>query len=414
MARSLAKVTWYAIAALVTTTAVIGAMTSHPVVLAFGVIGLATGVVAVIWNRLALQELSYERVLPQQIVFRGEEIPMTVALSNNKPVPLAWLRLEDDIPEALQIVAGDEPRNVKPNVQTLHHSTSMKWYEKLRWRYQLLCTQRGLYHIGPAYIESGDPFGVLHSRRSQPRQDTILVYPQVFTLDELGVPSSRPFGDVLGGARIYQDPTRPSGIRDYERGDPLKTVDWKATARVQRLQVRTYEPSITTTVVLVVAVDTREPYWDRYERQDLERVLTVAASMASYAVGREYATGLFTNDMPVQIRNPLTVPPARGREQLRLVLGALATVRLYAIQPMAITLAEHSHHFPMGATVVVVTAFMPAIFVSALSELRGRGHKVTVLHVGAEACPDLGESIMVHELRDHLVEMEEAGELLAS
>jgi uncharacterized protein (DUF58 family) len=194
----------------------------------------------------------------------------------------------------------------------------------------------------------------------------------------------------------------------------LKTVDWKATARVQRLQVRTYEPSITTTVVLVVAVDTREPYWDRYERQDLERVLTVAASMASYAVGREYATGLFTNDMPVQIRNPLTVPPARGREQLRLVLGALATVRPYAIQPMATTLAEHSHHFPMGATVVVVTAFMPAIFVSALSELRGRGHKVTVLHVGAEACPDLGESIMVHELRDHLVEMEEAGELLAS
>ena len=101
----------------------------------------------------------------------------------------------------------------------------------------------------------------------------------------------------------------------------MTTVAWKATAKVQRLQVRTYEPSITTTVVLVVAVDTREPYWDRYDRQDLERVITVAASMASYGVGREYATGLFTNDMPVQIRNPLTVPPGRGREQLRLLLG---------------------------------------------------------------------------------------------
>lgn len=414
MARSLAKGVWYVIAALVTATAVVGALTSHPVVLAFGVIGLATGVVAVLWNRLALQELSYERVLPQQLVFRGDEIPMTVALSNKKPIPLAWVRLQDDIPKALQIVAGDEPRNVKPDVQTLQHSTSMKWYERLRWRYRLRCTQRGLYRIGPAYIESGDPFGFLHSRQSQPHQDSILVYPQVFTLDELGVPSSRPFGDVLGGARIFQDPTRLAGIRDYERGDPLKTVDWKATAKVQRLQVRTYEPSITTTVVLVVAVDTREPYWDRYDRQDLERVITVAASMASYAVEREYATGLFTNDMPVQFRNPLTVPPARGREQLRLVLGALATVRPYAVQPMAATLAEHSQRFPMGATVVVVTAFMPARFVSALSDLRDRGHKVTVLHVGKEACPNLGDDIRVYELRDHLMEMEEAGELLAS
>ena len=111
MARSLAKGAWYAIAALVTATAIIGAMTSHPVVLAFGVIGLATGVVAVIWNRLALQELSYERVLPQQLVFRGEEIPMTVALSNNKPVPLAWVRLEDDI-----VVTEDGPINLMAKV----------------------------------------------------------------------------------------------------------------------------------------------------------------------------------------------------------------------------------------------------------------------------------------------------------
>jgi hypothetical protein len=118
--------------------------------------------------------------------------------------------------------------------------------------------------------------------------------------------------------------------------------------------------------------------------------------------------------MPVQIRNPLTVAPARGREQLKLVLGALAIVRPYAIQPMATTLAEHSQRFPMGATVVVVTAFMPATFVSALSDLRDRGHRVAVLHVGKDACPNLGDGIRVHELRDHLIEMEEAGELLAS
>ena len=211
MARSLAKGVWYVIAALVTATAVVGALTSHPVVLAFGVIGLATGVVAVLWNRLALQELSYERVLPQQLVFRGDEIPMTVALSNKKPIPLAWVRLQDDIPKALQIVAGDEPRNVKPDVQTLQHSTSMKWYERLRWRYRLRCTQRGLYRIGPAYIESGDPFGFLHSRQSQPHQDSILVYPQVFTLDELGGAVVEALRRCAGGRAHIPGPHQAGG-----------------------------------------------------------------------------------------------------------------------------------------------------------------------------------------------------------
>ena len=57
---------------------------------------------------------------------------------------------------------------------------------------------------------------------------------------------------------------------------------------------------------------------------------------------------------------------------------------------------------------------MPASFVSALSDLGGRGHKVTVLHVGKEACPNLGDGVTVYELRDHLMELEETGELLAS
>ena len=400
--------------AMLIATVALGAMLSHPVVLAFGVMAIATGTVSLLWNRLSLQELSYERLLPEQSVFKGEEIPLTLALSNRKPVPLAWVRLEDEVPDALEVIAGDEPENIKQNVQTLHHSASIKWYERLRWRYRLRCNQRGLYRIGPARIESGDPFGFFRSRRSEPLGDSVLVYPQVFSLEELGIPSMRPMGDALGGRRIFQDPSRPSGIREYQRGDPLKMVDWKATARSQQLQVRTYEPTTSMTAVLVVAVDTREPYWDVYDPRDLERVITVSASMAGYAADREYAMGLFTNDMPVQARRPLVVPPARGREQLGLVLGALATVRPYAFRPMGTTLAEHSNRFPLGATLVVATAYLPPEFLGALRDVTRHGHKVTVLYVGKEPCPDIGEGVLVYELRDRLIELEQTSEPIAS
>ena len=52
---------------------------------------------------------------------------MRVALTNKKPVPLAWIHVEDEVPAALQVVEGDIDVNVHPNIQTIRHSSSMAW-----------------------------------------------------------------------------------------------------------------------------------------------------------------------------------------------------------------------------------------------------------------------------------------------
>ncbi len=390
-----------------------GLFMGQGLVIGFGLMGLVAGAISWAWNRLALDDVTYERHLPLQRVFLGEEVSMTVALTNKKPVPLAWIRVDDELPDALMVVGGDVSANVRPKIQALRHQTSMAWYERIHWDYRLRCTQRGLYRIGPASIESGDPFGFLRSRRNTPHQDYLMVYPKVYALEELDIPPVRPLGDVKGGLQICPDPSRPSGHRDYERGDPLKTVDWKATARMQRLQVRTYEPSSMHTVILVVAVDTTTPFWGAYLPKDLELVITAAASVAAYAAERRYNVGLFSNDVPVMLGTPMTVPPSMGREQLSVILGALATIRPYALGPMSSHLARHYRRFPFGATVVVSTAFLPPEFVDTLRDLRQRGYKIVVVYVGDEDCPELAEGIIVYKLRDHLTRLEAEGEALA-
>ena len=392
---------------------VFGAGTGRGLVVAFGVMGLVTGGVALAWNRLSLEKLSYERYLPERFAFKGEEIPMTLALSNKKPLPLAWVRFEDSVPDELEVVSGGTPTKVVSRSQTLRHRTAIKWYERLRWEYRLRCNQRGLYKLGPAQIQSGDAFGFLRSMTSVPHEDSIVVYPQIVSLEDLGIPAARPLGEVRGGSRIFQDPSRPAGLRDYETGDPFKAIDWKATAKAQRLQVRLFEPSTAITLVLVVAVDTREPYWESYAPEDLERVLVIATSVASYAFERQYTVGLFANDMPIPAESPMTVPPGRGPQQPSLVLSALATVRPYAFEPMYESLGRHSRQLPFGATLAVGTAFIPPQLVEILGELKDRGHKIVVFYVGEEPCPDLAEGILVYELRDHVIGLEEAGELLA-
>ena len=391
----------------------LGVLMGQGLIIGFGVMGLVAGVVSMAWNRMALEELSYERLLPDRRVFVGEEVPMTVALTNRKPVPLAWVRVDDEVPDALEVVAGDVDSNVHPKVQTIRHSTSLAWYERVLWDYRLRCMRRGEHRLGPAYMESGDPFGFLTSRARAPHQDSILVYPRIVPLEDLGMPASRPLGDHPRGVPIYEDLARPSGLRDYKAGDPLKAVDWKASARMQQLQVRRFEPSSTLLMVLVVAVDTVAPYWSAYSPQKLERVITAASSVANYATERRYTLGLFANDSPVPPGRSMTVPPHRRPDQLSLILEVLATMRPLAPGPMASLLAQHSRTFPMGATLVVTTAFLPPQFVETLRDLKERGHRIVVLYVGDGDCPEVAEGILVYELRDYLVGLEEASERLA-
>jgi uncharacterized protein (DUF58 family) len=388
----------------------LGIFLGQGLVIGFGVMGLVAGGISLIWNRLALEEVTYDRELSERRVFLKEEISMTVSLTNRKPIPLAWIHVEDGLPDALEVIDGDVSTNVQPSIQSIDHSTSMAWYERIKWRYRLKCSQRGLHKLGPARIESGDPFGFLRNMIRVPIPDTVLVYPHVVPLQNLGIPADRPLGEVRKGLPIFVDLSRPSGLREYVLGDPLKTIDWKATAKSQTLQVRTYEPSSTYTVIIVVAVDTSTPHWDSYDPENLERVISVAASMATFATDERYTVGLFSNDMPITGNKPMTVSPSRGKDQLATILGTLATIRSYAIAPMSKQLMAYFQRFPLGSTLVVCTSFIHDEFVDTLNSLRGQGFKIVILYVGNDEYSPMSDGIIVHNIRPYLDKLEEAGE----
>lgn len=368
--------------------------------------GLLVAGISWMWNRLSLQDVTYERELSQQRVFIGEEVEITVSLSNRKPIPLGSVRADDEMPKSIEFAEADMVSSYNPQAQTMRHSTSMGWYERIRWHYKLRCSQRGFYRLGPVRLESGDLFGLFKSVVDVRGDDYILVYPKVVPLPQLGLPYGRPLGESKGGIRIYEDPSRPMGLRDYQLGDPLKIVDWKATARMQQLQVRTYEPSSAMTLILVVAVDTTAHYWEGYSSIFLERVITAAASVASYANEQQYNLGLFSNGTPVLADRPMRVPASRAPDQLSIILEALATVRPIAMGPMDAQLSDNWQQFPLGSTMVVVSGYISEDMADVLRRAKASGYRIVVLYVGDDECPQMADGVVVHHLNDHFARME--------
>ena len=389
---------------------VIGVFAGEGMIIGFGAMGLLVAGISWMWNRLSLEEVFYERQLSQRRVFIGEEVKISLSLTNNKPVPLGKVSVEDEIPKSVTIPGADVVASPNPETQTLRHSTAMAWYERVKWEYSLTPSRRGYYRLGPARIESGDLFGFFTSQKTVSSSDYLLVYPQIVTLPELGLPSVRPLGDTKGGQRIYEDASRPQGLRDYQKGDPLKIIDWKATARFQELQVRTYEPSISMNVTIAVAVDTTAHYWEGYSPLYLERIIMTAASIAQYAAEMQYTLGMFSNGTPVLADRPMKIPPSRSPEQLTVILEALATVQPLAMGAMASQLDENWRRFPLGSTVVLISAYIPEELVEVVHTMRRNGLKVVVLYVGSEDLSQFEEGVTSYSLHEHFVALELAGE----
>ena len=258
-------------------------------------------------------------------------------------------------------------------------------------------------------MESSDLFGFFSCQKSERKTDYLLVYPKVVPLPELGMPAVRPLGETRGGITIFQDPSRPSGLREYQVGDPLKIVDWKSTARMQQLQVRTFEPSSAFTVILVVVIETSEHSWEGYSPVNLERVITASASVASYAASQQYSIGLFSNGTPILTDRPMKLEPASSPEQLTVILEALATVRPLPIGPMAPQLAQNLRQFPIGSTLVVIAGLLSEDLVATIADLKRQGYQVVVLFVGDEEPPEMPSGVRPSRLEKILREHGDGG-----
>lgn len=368
-----------------------------------GVLLLTVLPIARLWNHFALRRVLYARQLSPRRAFIGETVELTLTVENRKLLPLGWLHVQDEWPENLGL--AEKQKDLHPasgsERMVLENSFSLRWYERVRLHYRILCEHRGFYRIGPARMTSGDIFGIFKSRYFFPRYHWLIVYPRVLPIDELGLPPKDPFGETKARQRMFEDPSRTIGVRDHFPSDGFRHIHWKATARRQELQVKVYEPTTSFTVMVFLNVATLERYWMGTIPDLLERCISVAASVSSFSVGRRYVTGLMANGSVPRSDQPIKVLPGRDPQQLTRILEALAAVTPVATQSIAQLLSRSSPRLPWGATLIVVTAIVSKELSTTLLSLHDAGRRLVLISLDKKA-PDplLSDRILTYHLPD--------------
>lgn len=360
---------------------------------------ISTAGLSKLWSRLSLVGVSCQRRLSEQRVFPGEEIELRLRLVNRKLLPLPWVQLDDEIPLKLTPDIPLDSSNT-PGFGLLSKSAALLWYAGVSWKHRVHCYRRGYYKLGPMTVSSGDVFGFYPRSFTQPSIDHVIVYPRIFPITQLGIPLLHPVGEITAERRIFEDPVRVIGIRDYSPHDSLRHIHWKASARHQTLQVKVFEPTTTLEVALFLAVDSfkAEP-GETYPEEDFELGISTAASVANYLIERRSSVGLFVNSRLADSDESAIMLPGSSSGQLVEILETLAKVTPLSSVPFEEFLQAERTRLPWGTTLVFVLSRPSPLLAEQLLGLKERGHKLSVLQVGSVNGGELESSLVWHHIK---------------
>lgn len=354
-------------------------------------------------TRAWVEHLEGERRCNRDSCNVGEMVAVIVSVKNEGKLPVAWLLMEDLLPREALV---HRPPKIKVHGSRLQLSMLRHGGSKT-YPYQVEFQQRGYYQIGPLVLETGDLFGLHRRWRTGADPHFVLVYPEVVPLEGYDVASRRPIGEVRMTHRLFEDPTRISGVRAYQAGDPLNRVHWRATARTGQLHSKVYEPSSIagSTILLEFNEGAFEPGSEPYRS---ELGVTAAASLANALYQMNQQVGLVTNgrDAADRIRRegwdpdprsrkaafhsremlaasdrlrPQVVNTARGADQLMRILETLARVEKTDGLTFAELVVETASRLPRDATVLAILPSASTETAVALGNLRRQGFAVEAI-----------------------------------
>jgi uncharacterized protein (DUF58 family) len=342
-----------------------------------GLVGVVVGLVADFFLAGSPRRLEVSRELPD-VVVQGEPFDLVRALR----APRA-LRVElcDQLPpEATADGLGD----------ALVDEVALAPGERVRVSRQMTLYERGAVRFGRVTVRTRGPLGLLRRRMRHAVDTEVRVLPD---LARIGAHAERLLrGRDDEGARrrrVIREGREFESLREYQRGDDVRLIEWKASARTGSLIVKRMMPE--TRQDVVVLLDTGRQLAGRHTPRDGGRpradvALQAALTLGAAALSKGDRAGMlvFAGD----VRG--FVPPLAGRGHLlRLAqtAGGQSTVAEEAGYAEAVRfLLSRQKRRAMVVVVTDVTDEPQArALAAAVARLRGRHLPVVV----AVSDPDL-------------------------
>lgn len=170
----------------------------------------------------------------------GAENLVKLQISNRSHYPI-YGRIRDEYPEDFS-GAGNVLKLDLPSRSNIELT------------YKITPPHRGDYEFGDVYLRLRGPMGLLTRQIRCPLRQEVKVYPNLLDLRryDMNIRKERLTQPGLRSVKVYGRGTDFESLREYLPDDEFRSIDWKASARLNKLVSRQYQLERSQNVMIVL------------------------------------------------------------------------------------------------------------------------------------------------------------------
>ncbi len=327
----------------------------------------------------------YKRSISSSTAFEGEKIYMIEEIENNSLLPIPWMKAESRLSTRLKLAAA---KNMDQAQEGYHRSVfSIMPFYRIKRTHEITCLQRGDFNVGNVTITSGDIFGFASKIITYDNETRLLVYPRPLEQNKLIECYHSLQGDIVVRRFINPDPFLVAGVRQYQFGDPMSSISWKATARTNSLQVYKYDYTADSNILILFNIDSSSiqgPFPNESESRKIEYGIHFCAAIIEKTIGQGIPTGFCSNGHFRDMNESVNIPARCSKSQLYTILEALARLQLHRALSFYTMIKNMRPSIPKDTDILIVSLYTDESIEEEIYQLRRNGHQVERLIINEE------------------------------
>lgn len=272
------------------------------------------------WNNNLNVKISYKSV----DCVAGEENELIEVITNNKWLPLPMLHVKFDTPKSF--IFENENNSSVTDYYYRDDVFTVMGHQSVTRTLKFTCTGRGCFYMHDTSLTSSDLFLKLTLTDRRKNETVIHVFPKKIDLTLFEIPFNTITGNFATQRNLIEDPFEFRGIREYQPYDSMRRINWKSSARNNKLQVNTFYMTSSQDVMILLNLDTQI-----YSRDDklIEYMISIASSIAEKLINSGIPVGLVTNGKDIYTGEQILRKSGSGVNHMLSLDTALARLNIH-------------------------------------------------------------------------------------
>ena len=330
---------------------------------------LALFIVELLYYRFhALDDLYMHVGFSKKVADYGEDIELIEVAENRKRLPLPFIILKFEAPKELKF--HDMMNTSMSDHLYREDMLTMKAFSKHTRRIKAKCTKRGYYVFPRVGMTTSDLLLIEQFSMDFINNANLVVLPEILDTDMVRTLTSVTISELQCRRTLLTDPFTLAGIREYGPDDPMKSINWKASAKTGELMVNMNASTCAQKVHIFLNLDY---YNQKHSLSLLEKSISLAYTYLLELAEAGIPASIYTNGVDVITDSPVISETDLGSATLdeRAVMLARIDLKKEVI-PFSETLENYIPSTDSSDFILLISAQYNGSFRPLLADIKSK------------------------------------------